>query len=237
MPRHGLDALKVNLKRLRTDAEVGQRRHGVKVFTPDQLAVAYRSATDFERLLVLLGLNAAMAQAEVLTLRQDEVEGDTVKRIRRKSGVYAEFQLWPETQQALDWWQRVRPAKGDLVMLTDRGQPYTRQRISNAWTNLRKRIERDTGQAPGWWLPFKHLRKTAAQLVREVSDGEVAGVFLSHGQPVATDELADAYSNRPFDKVAAALEESRDKLAAMFTAAPEAFTSKSTGKRTSRRRA
>ena len=108
LPRHGLDALKVNLKRLRTNAEVGQRRYGVKVFSPEQLAVLYRHATDFERLFILLGLNAAMVQAEILALRQDEVEGDTIKRIRRKSGVYAEFKLWPETRQALAWWQRVR---------------------------------------------------------------------------------------------------------------------------------
>jgi integrase len=235
LPRHGLDALKVNLKRLRTNAEVGQRRHGVKVFTPDQLTVLYRHATDFERLLVLLGLNAAMAQAEILTLRQDEVEGDTIKRIRRKSGVYAEFKLWPETQQALAWWQRVRETKGELVMLTDRGQPYTRQRISNAWSTLRKRVERNAGQDPEWWLPFKHLRKTAAQLVREAADGEVAGVFLSHGQPVVTDELADAYSNRPFDKVAEALSTAHEQLVSMYDAAPEAFTATSIGKRMPRR--
>jgi len=212
MPRHGLDALKVNLKRLHSDAEVAERRHGVKVFTVEQLGVIYRHATDFERLLVLLGLNAAMAQAEIATLRRDEIEGSTIKRIRRKSGVYAEFALWPETQQALDWWSGLSRSKGDLVMLTDRGRPYTRQRISNAWGGLGRRIEGGQGDPPSWWLPFKHLRKTAAQLVREASDGEIAGVFLSHGKPVASDDLADAYSNRPFDRVALALGTVRTQL-------------------------
>jgi hypothetical protein len=110
LPRHGLDALKANLRRLRTDAELAKRRHGVKVLTVPQLATIYRHATDFERLLFLLGLNAAMAQVEIQTLRWDEVEPGVIKRIRRKSGVYAEFALWPETQKAIDWWQRVRPA-------------------------------------------------------------------------------------------------------------------------------
>ncbi len=236
LPRHGIDALKVNLRRLRTDAELGQRRHGVKVLGLEELATIYRYATDFERLLILLGLNGAMAQAEISTLLWDEVEGDSIKRIRRKSGVYAEFALWPETQKALDWWQRVRPAKGELVMLTDRGQPYTRQRISNTWGNLRRRIERDTGLAPDWWLPFKHLRKTAAQLVRQASDGEVAGVFLSHGQPVATDELADAYSNRPFEKVGAALGDVLGKLEKVFSTAPDAFTGERVGQGPKQRR-
>ena len=232
VPRHGLDALKVNLKRLRTDEELARRRHGVKVLKINQLALIYKYATDFERLLVLLALNAAMAQAEIRTLRWDEVEDDpaTIKRIRRKSGVYGEFALWPETVQALAWWQRIRAAKGDLVMLTNRGRPYTRQRISNTWAALRDRIERETEQSPDWWLPFKHLRKTGAQFVRQVSDGEVAGVFLSHGQPVATDDLADAYTNRPFDKVAQALKQVREELEPVFAAAPGAFEETAIGR-------
>ena len=234
LPPHGLDALKINLKRLRSDEELAKQRHGVKVLTVPQLAEVYRHATDFERLLVLLGLNAAMAQAEIMTLRWDEVEQDAIKRIRRKSEVYAEFTLWPETRAALDWWRRVRGAKGDLVMVTAERNGYTRQRISNAWSTLRKRIERETGQAPDWWLPFKHLRKTGAQLVRQASDGEVAGVFLSHGQPVATDDLADAYTNRPFDKVAAALEDVHKELSPVFSAAPKAFEVDLIGKGPSR---
>jgi hypothetical protein len=157
LPRHGLDALKVNLKRLRTDEEISDLRHGVEVFAVDQFAVIYRYATQFERLLILLGLNAAMTQAEIITLRRDEVEGSTIKRVRRKSGVYAEFALWPETQAALDWWSGLKRPKTDLVMTTDRGRPYTRQRISNAWSVLGRRIERKTGETPEWWLPFKHL--------------------------------------------------------------------------------
>lgn len=230
LPRHGLDALKVNLRRLRTDDELAKRRHGVQVLNVEQLATIYRHASDLERLLVLLGLNAAMAQAEITTLRWDEVEAKTIKRIRRKSGVYAEFALWPETKRALDWWQHLRPAKGDLVMLTDTGRPYIRQRISNAWAGLRDRIAREAGKAPAWWLPFKHLRKTGAQLVRHASDGEIAGVFLSHGQPVASDELADVYTNRPFGRVAEALAEVRAGLAPMLEAAPDAFAAQTIGR-------
>ena len=120
-------------------------------------------------------------------------------------------------------------------MLTDRGQPYTRQRINNTWSNLQKRIERDTGVMPAWWLPFKYLRRTEAQFVRQASDGEIAGGFSSHGQPVATDELADAYANRPFDRVAETLDEVRDQLKFMFTASTSTFTSTTLGKRTRRK--
>ena len=97
-----------------------------------------------------------------------------------------------------------------------------------------KRIERETGQPAGWWLPFKHLRKTAAQLVRDASDGEVAGTFLSHGQPVASDELANVYSNRPFDKVATVLSKVHGKLGRGFKSVPDSFMSKCLGKAAAR---
>ncbi|MFP4145093.1 MAG: hypothetical protein ACLFV3_08100 [Phycisphaeraceae bacterium] len=227
LPRHGIEALKANLRRLRSEDEMARQRHGVQVFSVEQLTTIWQHATDFERLLVVLGLNAAMAQAEIRTLRRDEVEPDppTIKRIRRKSGVYGEFALWPETVAALDWWHRVRPARGELVMMTARGKAYTRQRIANQWAALGERIESQEKKALTWWLSFKHLRKTAAQLVREASDGEIAGVFLCHGKPVASDCLADVYSNRPFDRVAAALKEVRGRLEPMFAAAPNAFCS------------
>lgn len=238
MPRHGLDALRVNLARLRTDAETAGRRLGVRVFTVEQLATMYRHATDFERLLLLLGLNAAMAQAEVITLRWDEVEAEppAIKRVRRKSGVYGEFALWPETARALDWWRRTRGSDGELVMVTTARNPYTRQRISNAWATLARRISSsdDGSSEPSWWLSYKHLRKTAAQLVRDASDGEVAGVFLSHGQPVASDELADVYSNRPFGRVTGALSMVRERLEPVFVAAPEAFSIAARGGRRTR---
>jgi integrase len=236
LPRHGLEALKVNLQRLRTDEELARQRRGVRVFSVDQLTILWKRATDFERLLVLLGLNAAMAQAENASLRRDEVESSppTIKRIRRKSGVYGEFALWPETVAALNWWSQVRPSQADLLLMTDQGNPYTRQRISNLWSSLKRRIAQAEGSKPEWWLPFKHLRKTAAQLVRQASDGEVAGIFLSHGKPVASDELADAYSNRPFNRVAEALAKARQALKPMFDAAPEAFTKFVIGRGSSR---
>lgn len=62
MPRNGLDALRVNFELLRTPEETALRRYGVKTFTVEQLTHIYRHATDFERLLVVLGLNIGGAQ-------------------------------------------------------------------------------------------------------------------------------------------------------------------------------
>lgn len=227
LPKHGIEALKANIKQLRRADELSLIAQGAQVFDDDQLTVIWRHATNVERLFVVVALNAAMAPAELSSLRWDEISGDPprIKRIRHKSGVYAEFSLWPETVQALDWWRRVSTQPGDLVLQTEDGSPYMRQRFGNAWGRLRKRIERDTGQDVTWWLSFKHLRKSAAQLVRDASDGEIAGVFLSHGQPVQTDDLSDLYSKRPFHRVDAALTDVRKRLKPVFAAAPSAFVS------------
>ena len=82
---------------------------------------------------------------------------------------------------------------------------------------------RATRSAEFRFLPFKFLRKTAAQLVRNVSDGETAGTFLCHGTPVKTDELADVYSRRDFRKVFAELTHVRTLLEPMFRAGGGAF--------------
>ncbi len=72
------------------DEEISAMRHGVQTFTVEQLAIIYRHATELERLFMLLGLYVGMLHAEMASLRCDEIEGDppTIKRVRRKSGVY-----------------------------------------------------------------------------------------------------------------------------------------------------
>lgn len=239
LPRHGLDALRVNLKHLRNEEDIARLRDGVGVFSIDQLTVIYRYATDFERLLVLLGLNIGASHAELLSLRWDEFESDppTIKRIRRKTSVYAEYALWSETVQALSWWRQLQPADAELMMVTAMGRPYTRQQLANAWVKIKGRIERATNAPCQWWLSLKHLRKTGAHMVRQVADGEIAGIYLAHGQPVETDELVDHYTRRPFNKVAEALQRVRALLEPMFAAAPGAFAKQTMGRGSSKRSA
>ncbi len=100
----------------------------------------------------------------------------------------------------------IAPAVG-----TSKGQPYAgttdsgnrSQRVQNLWSKLRHRIAKDYPDLPA--LSYNKLRKTSADLVKRVSDGETAGVFLAHGQTVASDSLSDVYTNRHFNRVFAAL--------------------------------
>jgi integrase len=232
------DVLRVRIAGLRNVKEIAALRNGVAVWQIDELATIYRYASDRERLLILLGLNCGFAHAEICTLRRDEIVdvtgGRVVKRVRHKSQVYGEFVLWPETVTATGWfvkWMRGSSPNpqgtenpSEYLMVTRQGRCYDRQQIANMWNQLLDRVQVDHPNFRR--LPFKCLRKTAGQLIRERSDGEISGVFLCHGQAVASDSLADVYTNRPFNKVAATLALVRRDLQPMFDAVPDAFTRK-----------
>jgi hypothetical protein len=145
--------------------------------------------------------------------------------------VPGQFALWPVTQQALAYLTNERkriPAaakKSPLLLPTGRGEPYTAQHLANMWNRLLDRIQQDQEQRDFRRLGFKFIRKTAAQLVRGVSDGETTATFLCHRQAVATDNLADAYTRRDFSKVDQALGAVNAMLSpTMFNIVPEPFS-------------
>lgn len=173
-------------------------------------------------------------QQEILayTMRSED---SFIKRTRRKSGVYGEHILFSQTVQGIEWALAHRNNFPDFgpqarLVLNDNGQPYDKpsssgnanQQISNRFGDLLNRIQADDNQIRE--LSFGKLRKTAGDLIRRFSDGETAGIFLCHGQPVKSDNLADVYSSRPFGKVFAAIRRVEEYLMPMFDAAgPEAF--------------
>lgn len=226
--------LRCNVARLRSDSEIAALKDGVDIWTVAELATLYRHATDQDRLFILLGLNCGFSHAEACTLRHDEIESDgddiRIKRIRRKSMVYGEFVLWPETVQAIEWFKgchkRVKSKHPDYVLITMEGALFDRQRITNGWNQLLNRVKTDHPSFRR--LSFKFLRKTASQLIKDCSSSEISSVFLSHGHPVPKDKLMDKYTNRPFDtKVTNAIRQVRKELQPMFDVAPTAFTQQS----------
>jgi hypothetical protein len=235
----------INCKVQRTGADTAARMTTIHVptFGVDDLRVLYQHATPLMRTLLLLGLNCGFAAAESGSLRLNEIflgqrhpHADTlgiestsndswVRRLRVKTGVYGEFKLWPETVEYVHWALERRRrigTKEDLLLVSERGMPLNSptasgnksSRIPNLWKNLHRTVQK---HHEGFkFLPFKFLRKTAGELVRRLSDGEVAGVFLCHGTPVRADALADVYTNRPFKKVHDALDRVRAYLAPVF---------------------
>lgn len=154
-------------------------------------------------------------------------------RVRQKSRVYGEWLLWPETVDALrcmiDRRQRIGNASPDsLLFVTKDGSPMYRmteggnngQQLPNMWGYVLKSARAAHPEVRK--LSFNKLRKTGGNLIKHApgSDGEIAGVFLCHGHPVKSDELSDAYTNRPLRKVFEAIEKVREQLDPMFAAAP-----------------
>ena len=143
-----------------------------------------------------------------------------IKRIRRKNGVYGEHLLFPQTVAAMQWTLQRRSKHPEfrpesVLLLNDKGIPYDRptkgdhrnQQIPNRFAEIVRRVKRDHPDFPS--LSFGKLRKTAGDLIRRFADGEIHAVFMCHGQPVATDNLTDVYSNRPFERYSKSFEKYR----------------------------
>ncbi len=217
----------------------------VAAYDPDELAILYRYASPLMRSMILLALNCGFKQAELGTLRVGETflneahpfakklgiaadpHDSFIKRVRIKSGVYGEFWLWPETVEAIGWAMERRTAtktNTPFVLVSSKGRGYAEKTeggnkpsmVRNYWENLLDTVQAQPEHEKFRRLPFSTLRKAAGDMLRELSDGEVAGVYLCHGKPVKTDSLADIYTNRPFGKVFKALRKLREHLQPVF---------------------
>jgi len=153
-----------------------------------------------------------------------------IRRCRPKNGVLGVFLLLRQSTEAIEWGlarRKRQPGFGPdaRLLLNAKGEPYDKptaggnasQQMSNRFAALLRRIRRDGNSIRS--LSFNKLRKTAADLVRQFSDGETAATFLMHGQPFEQDDLLDLYSRRPFGKVFRAIREVEEYLKPMFLAA------------------
>jgi hypothetical protein len=61
-------------------------------------------------------------------------------------------------------------------------------------------------------LSFNKLRKTSANMIRQLEDGELARVHLCHKHTVPTDFLMAKYTDRPFEKLQTAVLRMADLL-------------------------
>lgn len=200
--------------------------HQVKTFGREHLGTLWEYATPLERVFMALALNCGFNISEVATLRAAEVHGVTIKRLRHKSKVYGEWRLWPVTEEAIRWAEARKAHQGiksHLLLTTEAGRSYIAPttknnrgaKIPNAWNRLLSRVQEDHPDFPR--LSFGKLRKTAGDPIRKFADGEVAAIFLAHGQSVSSDELAENYTNRPFEKVFAAQERVWEHLKDVLT--------------------
>ena len=153
--------------------------------------------------------------------------------------------MWPETITAIRWWmveqdrikqaiclglkekaEEFERATEGRFLITQKGKPVSTKtrrtgRLPNSWNSLLDRIV--TQNQSFNRLSIKYLRKTGASLVRKVSNGELASIYLAHGKPHGGDSDLEAYANRPFEQLFDALDLVHQRLQPLWDAVPEPF--------------
>jgi integrase len=210
-----------------TNAEIQERfnPHNNPIYTDEQIGILFKYATPCERLLILLALNCGFKQAEALGLQIGEYDlaNKMMARVRYKTKVYGQWRLWDATCEALKWAEGQRPDKTLATLIQNKkGEALGKRtvsgnrgaRVANKWASLEKRIKKDY---PNFVMhPYSTLRDTGASAIRAIAGGEVAEIYLSHGNPIPDGVLLERYANKPWHKLHDALTEWGNKIEAAF---------------------
>lgn len=202
-----------------------------KTFRLSELKIIWQYAMSWDRALILLALNCGFSRAEIATLQGGEVEidraGNTfIKRSRVKTDAYGEWMLWPETLEALAYLRKLHKGTTPYIVVSKTGRPLDKptpkgnqnQTIKNHWDRLMKRVKEDYPEFHR--LPFKHLRKTGASIIRKLAPKratELASMYLAHGEKSdSADQLLPVYTDRPWRNLHKVLLKMRRRLLFVF---------------------
>ncbi len=213
----------------------------VQTYTIDELAMLWEYALPSERAFMIFALNCTFARAEIGSLLRREIVlnkphrkygnvGNWIFKMRPKTKVYGEWELFPETVKAIEWVLKYRPdsetdnlfldANGGLI-IEDTSGGNANQTIPSAWQRLTDRVRKDHKLFKD--IGFKFLRKTMTDLVRNEFGGEIANIFSFHGSVLGEGDILEVYSNKPFWRVHQACGWLRQKLAPLFAKVAEPF--------------
>lgn len=209
---------RVNKRNLMTPKERDEERNEVETFTVEELTRIMEMAwTRWHRVFIATALNLAMTQNELSTLsRRHLLNLDTdhpvIERRRAKTDVFCRWSfVFPEVTEGLRW--IISTHDYDSVFVTANGKPPVRftnrgraDTVANWWARLVQRA----GVRP---LTFRYLRKTAANMVRQVADRDASEAMLSH----SNEGMAKAYTNHDWDKLASALRDLHTRLLPVLT--------------------
>lgn len=187
---------RIRKHKLMTLDESRKLAQGQDVFTPDELAKLYATASEMQRLYILLGLNLAATQQQIADLQMADLhlEADPpyVEFVRSKtrhcgSGTVGHYELWPETAALLGKRLKKTPKTPEgWALLTKDGERMVRWQpngsrcdpILMSW----KKLLAASGLPKERRLTFKYLRKTIADLVLRHSDPATQQLMLAHAR-------------------------------------------------------
>jgi integrase len=181
----------------------GSPAKAIETWTPDEFRAAVDAASGKLKLALLLMANTGATQADVSELRDDEVDWEAGRIIRKRTKTrdqanvpVVNYLLWPSTFALL----KQHRSGQDRVLLTDSGKPYVRVTLKENGTrckadgfaacfdDLKKK------KLPGFNRPLKELRKTSASLLETKPEYRgFSTLFLGHSPR----SIADRHYVRP----------------------------------------
>ncbi|HBN78422.1 MAG TPA: hypothetical protein DD473_21955 [Planctomycetaceae bacterium] len=243
MPR-GADNIRVRTVELEEDHEDTDLLTKV-VYTPEQLGLLAKHANEFERFMLLVGVNCAFGAAEIGRLITSEVllnhmhefaerlhfessDVDSFIRLKRpKSKMFGEWILWHETAEILRWAiERANRIGSPFLFITQKGAKIYDEKkrnpqsaTANRWTRLIKRVQKSHADFPS--LPYGSLRDTLPDMLRHMDKDSLASICLAHKTSYKADNLLEAYGNKPFGRLHDNIRELRNHFEPLLSASAQ----------------
>jgi integrase len=180
------------------------------IFTSEQINKLLSIADVKMRAMIWLGLNCGFGCTDCSELKWADLDlaNVRVKLARRKTGIFRDLPLWPETVESLE----KIPRTGKLVFYTSRGNPYiqtllqtdgngkekytTLNTITTKFSRLLKKSGFDVPKGTGFYT----LRRTAATVAARSGDPFAVQRLLGHADlQMATRYVQDV--SKQTDKV------------------------------------
>jgi integrase len=164
-------------------AKTKAKKNAVAVYTPEQIAVLWRHATDIERAYLIVALNICCTQVQLAQLSRNDISLNTdppyFEIARGKTGVYAYYEMWPLTvpyvASAMASNKDAKRNPNGLLWLTGDGNTLVNwsdngnksDAVKQSWQRLLGRIPDDELAVK---LPFSALRDTSSTAVLRLSN-------------------------------------------------------------------
>jgi len=202
-------------ERLQEHQQLAAKR--VDVFSLDEIAEMLKVASHRQALYIILALNCGFTQGELGGLRTYEVHlrgpNPFIHRRRDKTGIECRWALWPETV-CLFRAEIALQNPHQRALLDEKGRPILerngktrRDCVVAEW----KVLSQSLGHPHR--LSFKYLRKTGADMIKQIGGLEISELYLSHRESAP---MNAHYANRRWDALAESLDEMRTRLLPSF---------------------
>ncbi|WP_198666183.1 tyrosine-type recombinase/integrase [Tropicimonas sp. IMCC34043] len=137
------------------------RAYANRPWTIEERDIVLSRAKPHVRVALALMMNTGLDPSDALTLRKDQIEGDTIWGVRGKTGEVA-IPVSLTLRAALD---SIPAHEAATVLASSQGAAWTYNGFSTVWHRFKTGLEADGLIAPG--LTLKGLRHTVATTLRE----------------------------------------------------------------------